>query len=293
MQTNEQPELVYLTNACGERTGYGTIELTAEDLNKVAFDEGPGMLATYIGEIGGRAHALAVLLLAFKDPVWPEDEFDPKEDVERQAKSIGDAVQQELSEMFERQDFHVLVEEGSGCFEVIAAVALDKLQDCMHTRKTFSVAFGGVAESKDQEIERQLPQELFLVANGSNGAAPRGCEIVLDDVQGGNEERDYFLISVVNGDPDVLNRMARRVCACWQIASGIDTDQLQTMALRGKSLLNETQRLQACIDQLKVLAIQAITAASDLSNGFPERELAVSLDQLKATAAQLGLRMDS
>lgn len=299
MQTTEQPDLVrltdvvYLTNGCGEHTGYGTIELTEEHFRKVTFEEGPGVLRTYIGEINGRAYALAVLPLAYEDLVWSEDEkFEKRESVQKTAMTIGSQVRIRLDKMFDHGHFDVMVEEGSGYFEIIAAVALDKLTDCMHTKQTFSAAFGDACQAPASdaiEIERQLPVQLFLMANGSNGAAPNGCEIVLDDVEGGNEERDYYLISVVHGDPDVLKRMARRVRASWQLCSGIDTDRLEAMALRGQTVRSETLRNHDLINGLQAIAALAISAANDLANGYPERELAMPLDQIKAAAAKLGV----
>ncbi|MBS3912683.1 MAG: hypothetical protein KGZ70_12830 [Hydrogenophaga sp.] len=303
MQTTENPSfvqlthVVYLTNGCGEHTGNGTIELTEEHFRKVTFEEGPGVLRTYIGEINGRAYALAVLPQAYEDPVWPDDErFEPRESAQKTAMSIGSQVRIRLDKMFDHGDFDVIVEEGSGYFEVVAAVALDKLTDCLHTRQTFRTAFGEVCEvpSKDaMEIERQLPERLFLMDTGSNGAAPNGCELVLDDVDGGNEERDYYLISVVHGDPEVLDRMARRVRSAWQICNGIDTDRLDAMALRGEAFVKQSEKHQERIEQLQQLAAQAIAAACDLSNGYPERELSVPLDQLKAAASELGVSLDS
>lgn len=296
MKLNEQPQLVYLTNSSGEATGYGTIELNDELLNKLSFEDGPGEISTYIGEIDGRAYALGVLPLDYQAAEVQGRESEIKEFRRAGARIVGNEVRIHLNGMFEPQDFHVLVEEGSGCFVVIAAIALDKLRDCMHTRQAFRVAFGETrkaAASEVAEIEQQLPERLFLVANGSNGAAPNGCEVVLDDVDGGNEERDYFLISVVHGDPEVLARMARRVRSSWQICNGIDTDRLDAMALRGEAFVKESEKHQERIEQLQQLAAQAIAAASDLSNGYPERELSVPLDQLKAAAAELGVSLDS
>lgn len=293
MKLNEQPQLVYLTNSSGEATGYGTIELNDELLNKVPFDDGTGEIRHYIGEIQGRAFALAVLPLEHQDDGSQGQTTENKTFSNAVAELVGKEARARLCRMFEQQDFYVLIEEGSGCTVVIAAIALDKLNDCMHTRQSLRIAIGEACLTPDSaaiEIERQLPDQLFLVANGSNGAAPSGCEIVLDDVEGGNEERDYFLISVVHGDPDVLKRMARRVRASWQLCSGIDTDRLEAMALRGQTVRSETQKNHELITKLQTIAAVAITAATDLANGYPERELAMPLDRIKSVAANLGVR---
>ncbi len=293
MKMNEQPQLVYLTNSSGDATGYGTIELNDELLNKVPFDDGTGEIRHYIGEIQGRAFALAVLPLEHQDDGSQGQTTENKTFSNAVAELVGKEARARLCRMFEQQDFYVLIEEGSGCTVVIAAIALDKLNDCMHTRQSLRIAIGEACLTPDSaaiEIERQLPDQLFLVANGSNGAAPSGCEIVLDDVEGGNEERDYFLISVVHGDPDVLKRMARRVRASWQLCSGIDTDRLEAMALRGQTVRSETQKNHELITKLQTIAAVAITAATDLANGYPERELAMPLDRIKSVAANLGVR---
>lgn len=293
MKMNEQPQLVYLTNSSGDATGYGTIELNDELLNKVPFDDGTGEIRHYIGEIQGRAFALAVLPLEHQDDGSQGQTTENKTFSNAVAELVGKEARARLCRMFEQQDFYVLIEEGSGCTVVIAAIALDKLNDCMHTRQSLRIAIGEACLTPDSaaiEIERQLPDQLFLVANGSNGAAPSGCEIVLDDVEGGNEERDYFLISVVHGDPDVLKRMARRVRASWQLCSGIDTDRLEAMALRGQTVRSETQKNNELITKLQTIAAVAITAATDLANGYPERELAMPLDRIKSVAANLGVR---
>lgn len=292
MQTKNQPELVYLTNDSGQATGYGTIELNEELLNKVPFDDEPGAVRYYIGEIQGRAFALAVLPLEHQENGSQGQTSEIKDFGNAVAELVGKEVRARLCRMFGHQDFHVLIEEGCGCTVVIAAVALDKLNDCMHTRQSLRNAFGDACQAPTSdaiEIERQLPDQLFLVANGSNGAAPNGCEIVLDDVEGGNEERDYYLISVVHGDTDVLKRMARRVRASWQLCSGIDTDRLEAMSLRGQTVRSETLRNHELITGLQAIAAIAISAAKDLANGYPERELAMPLDQIKAAAAKLGV----
>lgn len=60
---------------------------------------------------------------------------------------------------------------------------------------------------------KHTPGPWFVVEDGRNGKWPGGCEIAIDDREGGNEERDYFLASVVHGDPDELLANARLVAA--------------------------------------------------------------------------------
>lgn len=58
----------------------------------------------------------------------------------------------------------------------------------------------------------------WFVVDGVNGRWPNGCEIAIDDTDGcGNEERDYYLASVVHGDPDELMANARLVAAAPEL----------------------------------------------------------------------------
>lgn len=147
-----------------------------------------------------------------------------------------------------------------------------------------------------KRLDEELPRRLFVVEEGSNGAAPSGCELVLDDVEGGNEERDYFLVSVVNGDPDVLKQMAHRLTACWDICQGSSTEELLLFAGRGDaatlmaSHVNASRyHLEARVTALEDLCHLAVGAVSDIDAGFPMKELAVSVAQLKQRAAELGV----
>lgn len=143
MNHDNHPQLIYITNACGEYTGNGTIDLTEEEYDKVSFGAGPGILRNYIGEIDGRAFAVAVLPLYYDDPVWPETEsFEPKDCVARKAQAVGEEVRCRLKDAFGQGNTHVFVEDGSGYYEVIVAIDLLMLSDEGQTLSVFGNAFG-------------------------------------------------------------------------------------------------------------------------------------------------------
>lgn len=181
----------------------------------------------------------------------------------------------------------------------------DGIADYLH-RDVLRAAVKGLAGStassqvepciEEARLDQELPRRLFVVEGGSNGAAPSGCELVLDDVDDGNEERDYFLVSVVHGDPDVLKQMADRLAACWDLCHGIGTKEIMTLAGRddAATLLSDCANasrthLEARVAALEDLCCLAVGAVRDINAGFPMKELAVSVEQLNARAAELGV----
>lgn len=100
--------------------------------------------------------------------------------------------------------------------------------------------------------------KLYVVEVGSNGVAPSGCEIVIDDAEFGNPDRDYFLFSAVHGDPDELAANANRLVACWNACDGIPNDRLKLLNVpniielvsQRDSLLSGVQMLLDVLDEL-------------------------------------------
>jgi hypothetical protein len=79
----EQLEVDYLTNALGEDTGHGTLQVRKADLNKVPFESVPGFILPYIAEIKRRKYVLANLEIAYKDSFWSDnDNYMPLEDAQ-------------------------------------------------------------------------------------------------------------------------------------------------------------------------------------------------------------------
>ena len=62
--------------------------------------------------------------------------------------------------------------------------------------------------------QAHTPGPWHVIRDTTNGGDwPEGCELCIDDVEGGNSERDYCLASVVHGDPDELEANAALIAA--------------------------------------------------------------------------------
>ncbi|WP_186214529.1 hypothetical protein [Burkholderia gladioli] len=92
-------DVVYLANATGDETGYGSVEVTNEDLNKVPFERGPGVVLTYLTEIEGKKYVQGNLELAFKDEWWGQDAhlYDSEKDVRAYCKAVRDFIRPRLA----------------------------------------------------------------------------------------------------------------------------------------------------------------------------------------------------
>lgn len=70
------PDIEYLTNACGELTYHGFREPTDAQLALVPFEQGPGAVTLYMVEQRSKVFILANLEVAHQDPVWDEHSGD-------------------------------------------------------------------------------------------------------------------------------------------------------------------------------------------------------------------------
>jgi len=146
--------VTYLTNACGEPTGYGTLPLQPEDLEKVAFEQGPGCLILYIVEINDAKYAIANLEVAFQDPFWGDDarSFDPYEKVFAYCLAANAYLYRRISEGM----LLLPPDEGDpGRVTVSVAIPLDVLADASATEAAFAHVFGELTD---------LPAEVPAVA---------------------------------------------------------------------------------------------------------------------------------
>lgn len=90
------PQLIYLTNALGEPTGYGTVPVTAEMLQRVPFEEGPGFVLTYLVEISGEVKVIGNLELRYVDDAGKEPVGAGYDVVAALAAAIAARVQQRV-----------------------------------------------------------------------------------------------------------------------------------------------------------------------------------------------------
>ncbi|KKI36160.1 hypothetical protein VI03_25695 [Burkholderia vietnamiensis] len=141
-------EVVYLANATGDYTGYGTLEVTDEDLDKVPFERGPGVVLAYLTEIAGRKYVQGNLEVAFKDDFWGTDggDYDSQDDVIAYCESVR-------AFLFQRMNGGALVlplDKGDpGRIVVQVAVPLESVTDSDDALRKLNDLFGTAADEAD------------------------------------------------------------------------------------------------------------------------------------------------
>lgn len=83
------PAITYNTNACGERT---TGRVPAAVLRAMPFEDGPGVVLTYLVTIGGRFYALGNLEVAYDDPTWERDGLPSQEKLQAACRAAVDTM---------------------------------------------------------------------------------------------------------------------------------------------------------------------------------------------------------
>ena len=151
-------EVTYLTNACGEETGYGTLDVLEADYKLVGFEDGPGVLLTYIAEINGQKVLLANLEVAHKDPFWSgeDTEFRSVEEARQYCTEVMTDVHSRLVP----GAFLVPLDEGDpGRFVVGLAIPLERVASMEHGKEMLAVAFGSHAEVEANERAEHAQRE--------------------------------------------------------------------------------------------------------------------------------------
>jgi hypothetical protein len=137
--------VTYLTNACGEDTGYGTLNLKNADYAKVAFEDGPGYVIPYIGQIKKAKYVIGNLEVAYQDDFWGDDgkDFDPEEVV----KSYCEAACRYIGPRLPEGALLLPLDEGDpGRIIVQVAIPLKGLADSEATTNALAQAFGRFIE---------------------------------------------------------------------------------------------------------------------------------------------------
>jgi hypothetical protein len=88
---------------------------------------------------------------------------------------------------------------------------------------------------------KHTPGPWQVVPDGVNGDWPNGCEIAIDDARGLAGERDYYLASVVHGDPDELLANARLVAAAPELYEALRV-MVERMERTGRDVENELDK---------------------------------------------------
>ena len=137
--------VIYLTNACGEPTGQGTVELTEADYAKVAFENGPGFVLPYLVQIAGRKHVLGNLEIAYRDPFWGDEagQFAPEQEVRAYCDAICAYIRARLPRCAKLLP---LDDRCEGRLVVGVAVGLDALADRDASTEALASIFGPFGE---------------------------------------------------------------------------------------------------------------------------------------------------
>lgn len=141
-------EVTYLTNACGEDTGYGTVRLKKSDYAKVPFEQGPGCVLLYIVQIAGKPFALGNLEVAYKDAFWGTDaqNLDTEDNIRAYCEAASQFIRPRLTDGM----MLLPLDEGDpGRITIPVAVPLKQLADSDATLEAMKQAFGPFVDLPD------------------------------------------------------------------------------------------------------------------------------------------------
>lgn len=150
-------EVIYLANATGDETGYGTLDVTDEDLDKVPFESGPGVVIPYLTEIGGKKYVQGNLELCFSDEFWGDyaDQYDSEEDVRAYCEAVQTFIRPRLID----GALLLPLDDGyPGRFIVQVAVLLDSVADRADALRKLGVIFGTTADEAEVSDFADLPE---------------------------------------------------------------------------------------------------------------------------------------
>ena len=139
--TVQNDQVVYLTNALGENTGYGTLDLTESDYELVGFEMGPGIMLNYIAECRGMKVLLSNLDVFHKDDFWSGDDedFPTMEEARERSQQIMADIQARLGD----DAWLVPLEEGDpGRYVVGVAIPLSSIRSREEGMRRLEETFG-------------------------------------------------------------------------------------------------------------------------------------------------------
>ncbi|MEY2152310.1 hypothetical protein AB7849_15500 [Rhodanobacter sp. 115] len=147
---------VYLANACGERTGQGTQEVAEDDLAKVPFEHGPGVVLPYLTEIDSVKYLQGNLEVAYKHQHWGE--HNSNLGTEREVRAYCDSVREFIRQRLPAGAIVLPLDDGyEGRITVQAAIPLALIEDADDARKKLGAIFGTAAELADVAGLTDLP----------------------------------------------------------------------------------------------------------------------------------------
>lgn len=148
MMSNNETEVIYLTDFCGDETGNGTLELTEDDHEKVPYEEGPGDVSTCIVQIGHDKYVLGDLAVDHKDDAWAGDDenYPSKTEARVYCEEVCEFIRPQLKE---GMVLLPIEDRGEGYLTIRVAIALDGLKDRVATIFALRQAFGVMAFRPD------------------------------------------------------------------------------------------------------------------------------------------------
>lgn len=141
-ETAQRLPAVYLTNALGELTGYGTVTVSHSDVRKVPFESGPGVLLNYLAEIDGEKFLLANLEVCFQCSFWGLDE-NPALVTLDEAVSFVERCRAALATRCTPSMRVLPLCDRPGGFVVGLAVPLHEIHDRAHAMRLLAGMFAG------------------------------------------------------------------------------------------------------------------------------------------------------
>lgn len=230
------PRLIYLTNACGEATGFGSIELQEADYAKVAFEQGPGHVLPYLAEIDGVACVLGNLEVAYRDDFWGEGgaEYPSEDETRTYCRAACEYIRARLTSSMQL----LPLDEGDpGRIVIQVAMPLNGLSDCEATRNALRQAFGEMIELPVDVPGNPKPMSADIQALRAAGYAV--CVFSPEELQGipkrviedALAERGNEIIAQERGGC-APNRAACRCDSCGGIARPEDLNEIENLEAR-------------------------------------------------------------
>ena len=142
--TNRAEEVIYLTNACDEKTWRGSVDLESTDLDKVPFEAGPGLVLPYVVEYKGTAYMLGSLEVYFKDEFWDDGDsgFMSPGEARTYCKTAEKIIQNQMPEGATLLGTEDMV----GSLQLRVAIPLNQIQNAEHANALLREAYGVIAD---------------------------------------------------------------------------------------------------------------------------------------------------
>ncbi|HIH2751715.1 TPA: hypothetical protein ACYLN4_007565 [Burkholderia lata] len=222
-------DVVYLANATGDETGHGTVVVTNEDLNKVPFERGPGVVLTYLTEIEGKKYVQGNLELAFNDEWWGQDAhlYDSEKEVRAYCKAVRDFIRPRLAG---GALLLSLDEDDPGRLTVQVAVPLESIVDRDDALRKLGAIFGTTADEADVADFGDLPAPGVLKDAVEDEATKLSDD---DESYGPKQQAEAILTGYVSTHPEFEEKLMD--AEAWRLAASIELNGRGLHVIKGMS----------------------------------------------------------